>query len=38
MAQMDLSIEQKQTHEHREQTSGCQGWRGKEWYGLRVWG
>ena len=25
MAQMNLSIEQKQTHRHGEQTCGCQG-------------
>ena len=25
MAQMNLSMEQKQTHGHREQTCGCQG-------------
>ena len=24
MAQMNLSTKQKQTHEHREQTHGCQ--------------
>ena len=34
---MNLSMKEKQTHSHREQTSGCQrggGW-GKE--GLGVW-
>ena len=25
MAQMNLSIEQKQTHRHGEETCGCQG-------------
>ena len=25
MTQMNLSIKQKQTHRHREQTYGCQG-------------
>ena len=37
MAQMNLSIEQKQTHRHREQTSACQVvvW---EWDGLGIWG
>ena len=25
MAQMKLSTKQKQTHRHREKTSGCQG-------------
>ena len=29
MTQMNLSTKQKQTHRHREQTSGCQG--GKDW-------
>ena len=32
---MNLSMEQKQTHRHREQTCGCQGggsW-GEEWSG-----
>ena len=28
MAQMNLSAKQKQTHRHREQTSGCQGGEG----------
>ena len=28
MAQMNQSIEQKQTYKHREQTCGCQGGRG----------
>ena len=30
MAQTNVSIEQKQTHRHREQTCGCQGG-GREW-------
>ena len=25
---MNLSMKQKQTHRHREQTCGCQGWGG----------
>ena len=29
MTQMNLSMKQKQTHRHREQTCGCQG--GGEW-------
>ena len=37
MAQMTLPIKQKQIHGHREQTSGCQGGRGKEWDRLGVW-
>ena len=28
MAQMNLSTEKKQTHEHREQTCGCRGGEG----------
>ena len=28
MTQMNLPINQKQTHRHREQTCGCQGGRG----------
>ena len=33
---MNLSMKQKQTHRHREQTCGCQGrgwgcWGGKDW-------
>ena len=35
---MNLSIEQKQTHRHREQTWGSQGEGGGEWDGLGVWG
>ena len=35
---MNLSTKQKQTHRHREQTSGCQGGGGMEWDGLGVWG
>ena len=34
MTQMNLSMKQKQTHGHREQTGGCQGgggWGGTEW-------
>ena len=31
MTLMNLSMKQKQTHRHREQTCGCQGWGGKEW-------
>ena len=33
MTQVNLSMKQKQTHRHREQTCGCQGggWRGMEW-------
>ena len=34
---MNLSIEQKQTHKHGEQTCGCQRG-GGEWDGLEVWG
>ena len=36
--QMNLSTAQKQTHRHREQTCGCQGWDGggKDWeFGVR---
>ena len=29
MRQMNLSTKQKQTHEHREQTCGCQGGEGR---------
>jgi len=25
MAQMNLSVKQRETHEHKEQTCGCQG-------------
>ena len=35
MTQMNLSMKQKQTYRHREQTCGCQvgvkGWGGMEW-------
>ena len=34
MIQMNLSMKQKQTHRHREQTCGCQvgeEWGGKDW-------
>ena len=34
----DLSIEQKQTHRHREQTCGSQGGVEKEWDEEGVWG
>ena len=36
MAQINLSIEQKQIHRHGEQTWGCQGGRkrGREWTDL----
>ena len=34
MAQMNLCIEQKQTHRLREQICGCQGGGRKEWDGL----
>ena len=30
MTQMNISMKQKQTHRHREQTCGCQGG-GKDW-------
>ena len=35
---MNISMKQKQTHRHREHTSGCQG--GVKWrrYGLGIWG
>ena len=35
MAQMNLSMKQKQNHIHREQTGSCQG--GWEMDGLGVW-
>ena len=35
---MIMSIKQKQTQRHREQTCGCQGRGGREWDGLSVWG
>ena len=43
MAQMNLSMKQKQTHRHREQTCGCQGGWGMRdggWGrdGLGIWG
>ena len=31
MAQINLSIKQKQTHRHREQTCGCQGSQVRKW-------
>ena len=34
---MNLSMKQKQTHRHREQTCGCQGGRGWGRDGLGVW-
>ena len=37
MAQMNPSIEKKQTHGHGEQTCVCQGG-GGEWAGLGIWG
>ena len=38
MAQMNLSMKQKQTHNHGQQTCGYQGGRGRERDGLGVWG
>ena len=38
MTQMNLSMKQKQTHRHREHTSGCQGGGGVGRDGLGVWG
>ena len=35
---MNLSMKQRQTHEHREQTCGCQGRRGRKWDVLGTWG
>ena len=41
MTQMIISIKQKQTHRHREQTCGCQGggvWGAKDWnFGISRW-
>ena len=37
-AQMNPSTEQKQTHRHGEQASGCQGGWGREQDGQGVWG
>ena len=37
MAQMNLSMKQKQTHRHGEQTCGCQGGERREWDGQRIW-
>ena len=34
---MNLSMKQKQTHRHREQTCGCQGGGGWERDGVGVW-
>ena len=36
MAQMKLSMKQKQTHGQREQTCGCQGEEGERWGWLRI--
>ena len=37
MTQMNLSMKQKQTHGHRQQTGGCQRWGwGKD--GVKGWG
>ena len=38
MAQMKLSVKQKQTCRHRKQTWGCQGGGGRKWNGWEVWG
>ena len=38
MTQMNLSMRQKQTHRHREQTCGYQGEGGAGKDGLGVWG
>ena len=35
---MNLSIKQKQTYRHREQTCSCQRAGGREWDGLGIWG
>ena len=35
---MNLSIKQKQTHRHGQQTCSCQGGGGREWERLGVWG
>ena len=37
MAQMNPSVEQKQTHRHGEQTCSCQGGSGMEWDRLGIW-
>ena len=34
----DLSVEQKRSHRHREQTYACEGGGGKEWDGWGIWG
>ena len=31
---MNLSMKQKQTHRYKEQTCGCQGWRGRDELGV----
>ena len=28
-----MNLSMKQTHRHREQTCGCQGWQGNGWIG-----
>ena len=33
MTQTNLSMKQKQTHRHREQTCGCRWGQGEEWSG-----
>ena len=38
MAQKTLSINEKQTHRHGEQTCGCPRGGGREWDGVEVWG
>ena len=35
---MNLSMKEKQTHRHGEQTHSCQGGGGKKWDVLGVWG
>ena len=37
MTQINLSIKQKETHRHREQTGDAKGERGRERDGLEVW-
>ena len=34
---MNLSMKQKQTHRYKEQTCGCQGWRGRDELGVWSW-
>ena len=38
MTQMNLSMKQKQTHRHREQTCGCQGGGDLGRVGVGGWG